>query len=60
MNDKIGGCCIDFFVFFFFSFLSEAVKIAKDQKNKNQHVAGPAAKLLVRDKKKRKKERKKM
>ena len=57
MNDKIGGCCIDFFVFFFF-FLSEAVKIAKDQKNKNQHVAGPAAKLLVRDKKERKKERK--
>ena len=44
---------------FFFFFLSEAVKIAKDQKNKNQHVAGPAAKLLVRDKK-RKKERKKM
>ena len=42
-----------------FFFLSEAVKIAKDQKNKNQHVAGPAAKLLVRDKKKkRKKERK--
>ena len=59
MNDKIGGCCIDFSFFFTFFFLSEAVKIAKDQKNKNQHVAGPAAKLLVRDKKKkRKKERK--
>ena len=47
-----------FFLFLYFFFLSEAVKIAKDQKNKNQHVAGPAAKLLVRDKKKKKKRKK--
>lgn len=44
-----------FFLFFFFLLKVKLSKLQKNKKifkNENQHVAGPAAKLLVGDKKK--------
>lgn len=58
MNSKTGACFIVCVSFFSPSFLLFKVRLSKLQKTKTyQHVADPAAKLL-RDKKKKKSDRK--